>query len=463
MAELAITKLLRDPKRLFLIQKLDILFFDEIGQLSSELLAVLDIIFCRIRDTNIFFGGVVIIGTIDHTQLQPVNGRPFLTSSHVITCFKMTMLKTSVRAVGDLNFQRIQQIARMHYSKYQIHPDLISEFKRLLGCTCTFVTTWNDPAITPSTYRLYGKKFPAKEATRQFVEGVRHSINHNDLREKNADDVERSRYSHGKWMQASDVTWNILNQKLKEPSTLLFFRGAIYEFTYNSEDNFSQGQMALLFDLPSQENIDRNKKINILAAPQGLQDIEDWDNNVPKQFYLDKGFKEVKIGISPERTQSIGQDLQAQRKQYGLKHRVTSTIHAAMGDTLSSVAIEISRQNSSFELWDCAQAIVTLSQTKLGKNLTFVGDKNESIESLAALIQMRSQWTDYMEEVLKLITIQPNILSDDGNSNDQQVDIQTLSHQNYPFRLCNVFLPQCRTGFVYFSVIYKKTDIYIYW
>ena len=98
---------------------IDILFIDEIGQLPAELLAVLDIILRRLRDTNIFMGGVIIICTIDHTQLQPVEGRPFLTSSHVITCFKMMKLTTSVRAAGDENLQRIQEIARMHYSEYE--------------------------------------------------------------------------------------------------------------------------------------------------------------------------------------------------------------------------------------------------------------------------------------------------------------------------------------------------------
>ena len=462
-AEIAITRLLRDPKRLAIVLKLDFLFFDEVGQLSSEMLNVLDIIFRRIRETNILLGGVVIIGTIDHTQLQPVNGRPFLTSSHVITCFKMVMLQTSVRAVGDVSFQRIQEIARMHYSKYEEDPELITEFKTLLDETITFVPSWTSPEITPSTYRLYGKKFPAKEATRQFIIGVRQNIAPSDLREKHADDVERSRYSHGEWLHASEQTQSVLNQRLKEPDTLLFFRGAIYEFTYNIEEKFSQGQMALLFDLPSQDNINRNKKINILAAPPGLQDIEDWDETLPKEYYLNQGYTEVKIGIAPERTQSVGRDLQAQRKQYGLKHRVTSTIHAAMGDTLSRVAIEISRSNSSFKLWDCAQAIVTLSRTKIGRNLILVGDKNESIESLATLIQMRSQWTDYMEEVLNLITIRPSSEEVENNHGEDNNETRRLfTHQTFPFRLCNISLPQCRTGFVYFlSSVRRQTYTYI--
>ena len=57
---------------------LDILFFDEIGQLPAEIFAAIEIILLRVRDSNKFMGGVIIISTIDNTQLQPVSGRPFL-------------------------------------------------------------------------------------------------------------------------------------------------------------------------------------------------------------------------------------------------------------------------------------------------------------------------------------------------------------------------------------------------
>ena len=59
MAEIAIVKLLRMPKKLNVLRSLNILFIDEIGQVSAELLSVLDIILRRIRDSNIFMGGVI--------------------------------------------------------------------------------------------------------------------------------------------------------------------------------------------------------------------------------------------------------------------------------------------------------------------------------------------------------------------------------------------------------------------
>ena len=156
-----------------------------------------------------------------------------------------------IRNICD--FQRIQTIARNRYKDLEDNPDLVEEFIRQ-------VDNRESIEITPSTYELYGRKFLAKEAARQFVERVRRSIIQNDLRERRAVDYEKSMMSHVEWTSASANTSNKLEEKLKEPSLLLFFRGAIFEFTYNQEGKFSQSQIALLFDLPSQDDIDNWRK-----------------------------------------------------------------------------------------------------------------------------------------------------------------------------------------------------------
>eukprot|EP00957_Ditylum_brightwellii_P199607 15216369-Ditylum_brightwellii.AAC.1 len=143
---------------------------------------------------------------MDYTQLHSVTGRPFIVSPLILPCFKMVILKTSVRASDDPNLQRIQEIARMPYE--------------------------NSPEITPSTYCHYGKKYPAKEASRCLVDLMRQR-NDIGLREHHSNDVENQRYSHTDWMPASESTRNVMDQKVKEPRTLLFFRGAMYKFTFN--------------------------------------------------------------------------------------------------------------------------------------------------------------------------------------------------------------------------------------
>ena len=120
----------------------------------------------------------------------------------------------------------------------------------------------------------------------------------------------------------------------------------------------------------------------------------------------------MKVGFAPVRTRSIGRNIQGKRKQYGLTHRVTSTIHAAMGDTLTRVNIQVLLNDSTFKLWDKAQVIVAFSRTKKGKHLIFVDNKNETILVLVDIIKRKTLWTDYMEHVVDLVTMN----TDDDNS-----------------------------------------------
>ena len=117
-----------------------------------------------------------------------------------------------------------------------------------------------------------------------------------------------------------------------------------------------------------------------------------------------------------------------------------------MGETLNKIAIQITE--SMFELWDKAQVIVALTRTKIGKNVIIVGDIQETINTIISLIQTRSQWTDYMENILDLITVGENI--------GERVPI--LNYRSFPFRICDISLPQSKTGFVYFLISVRNLD-----
>ena len=83
------------------ILTIDVLFIDEMGQVSAQQMAIIEIILRYFRDSQIPFGGVLIIGTMGPTQIQPINQLPFLTSTMVLTCFKAIELNHSVRSHGD--------------------------------------------------------------------------------------------------------------------------------------------------------------------------------------------------------------------------------------------------------------------------------------------------------------------------------------------------------------------------
>ena len=99
-----------------------------------------------------------------------------------------------------------------------------------------------------------------------------------------------------------------------------------------------------------------------------------------------------------------------------------------MGDTLKKVVTEISDENESFKLWDKAQVIIEYSRTKLVKNTLFVGDKQATISAFTSLIQ-RKKWTDYMESVHNLISV---------NGQDHQSENVTLNQKSTNFyRICD--------------------------
>ena len=111
-----------------------------------------------------------------------------------------------------------------------------------------------------------------------------------------------------------------------------------------------------------------------------------------------------------------------------------------MGDTLHSMATEISRSNGNFKMWDKGQMIVILSRTKVAKKTIFVGDKNDALAALKQLLTRKTQWTDYMEDILDLVTIN----SDTSNVLERRSRVMTTS--SFPYRIKDMTLPQCNTG-----------------
>lgn len=441
-AELAVCQLMRDPQKLNVLRTLDVLFCDEIGQLSAEFIHIIDIILKRVRGNNMFLGGLLIISTLDHTQIQSINSRPFLTHSHIIPCFKMVCLNHSVRAFGDEAFQRLQYISRLTCREIEEDPNLEEEFIELCSNNLTFVNDWDDPAIGASTMRLYSKKVPARVAAEQHAARVQSDPSIGQVYARRSDDYEKSRYSQQEWYSASETTSNMLDKKVKEPRTLLFYKGGVYICTFNKKGSFSQSQMALLYDLPDQDDLQNFKPIRVLLAPPGIKSVK-YEEGKSKESYIAEGYKEVKIGIGNTYTQGIQNNMQCKRKQYGLKLHVSATIHAAMGDTLEKMATSISSSDPNFNLWDKGQLVVKLSRTKKAKDSIFVGSKTETLRAFRKLLKKKNQWSDYIEEVLSLVTV---------NNTEYNRSSRIMTQRSFPFKICDVSLPQCMTGYVYFLV-----------
>ena len=101
-----------------------------------------------------------------------------------------------------------------------------------------------------------------------------------------------------------------------------------------------------------------------------------------------------------------------------------------------------------FNLWDKGQLVVLLSRTKTAKDTIFVGNKSETLSALKAILMNKSQWSDYIENVLNIVTI--------NSTADNPLPRRVMNQNAFPFRICDIALPQCRTGFVYFLISVKQ-------
>ena len=438
LAELAISRLLRNPIRLSYLRKLDVLFIDELGQISAELLSILDIILRRIRNSPAYMGGILVISTMDAAQLPPVNGRPPLLSPHMLTCYSFCELKHSVRAGLDKNLRRMQLIART--PAREMNRELIEEFKKLVMENCTFVRGWDDKRIKPGMLQMFGKKTPGRLAEERLLRAVRQQYGNNVLY---SEAVDYESTTEGDWQKASKAVSRDLSRRIKQPYNLAFYEKALYETTYNYRNHFSQAQMAILLEMPTVEDIKELKPVKVMVAPHGCKYIP--DNLETKADFLKAGFKEQRVGVAPERPENLSFGIMAKRQQYGLRHRVASTIHAGMGQDLAGVVTKVDSEDPDYKLWEKEQVVVLMSRTHFANQIVFVGDKQKTANALADLIMKRSQYSDYMDYLLTQLLPHNENSSSPKTVNDFLID----NTRHYPFLPKDTPLPSDSSGYAY--------------
>ena len=145
-------------------------------------------------------------------------------------------------------------------------------------------------------------------------------------------------------------------------------------------------------------------------------------------YALQIGFKEVSIGQAPEQI-FLYDYLKCIRHQYWLRHYVTGNIHGAVGDTYNCMTISVRDTEQLFSLWDRGQLIFILSRPRIMQNTIFVGPNNKAICGLKLLLNQRTQWCDYIEEVTKITNVNPNKNSESSAS---------LNQSSFPFRICDI-------------------------
>jgi hypothetical protein len=86
-----------------------------------------------------------------------------------------------------------------------------------------------------------------------------------------------------------------------------------------------------------------------------------------------------------------------------LDYRIAAMVHAIMGTDFDRLIMLVSRTDSRYHLWEKEQAVLLLSRMFTVRDLIFVGDKMDTINALASLIQMRSQYTEYISHLPQML------------------------------------------------------------
>jgi predicted GIY-YIG superfamily endonuclease len=444
LAELAVIKLYKHPDKLALLQRLDVLAFDELGQISSELKSCIDMIMRRIRDSDQYMGGVLVLATIDPIQLRPITGRPFLLSPFVLTSYRFSVLKHSVRASDDPFLQRIQNITRMLTNEYT--SEIIRELSELIERNCTFVESWSDPGINPTMLRCFGRKEAIRKEGIRFMNEIGSSGRTVLYREAN--DFELSNLSHSHWQPATLPVIRALTKSVREPKVLPFYELAVYEMTYNKPGHFTHSQIAVLAEMPTSEMLSCFENVKVLLAPVGCKSVPQGVRCANE--LLVHGWRLESVGLAPERVQATNLGKKGKRQQYGLRHRVSSTIHAVMGSDLSHVVTKLSLTDPTYRLWEKEQIVVLLSRTVSAKDIIFVGSPRETVESILQVIQIRSQYSEYMNHII-------NVFGDEETPARIARRVPVVDQNLHPFCPLDVSQPNDSSGYCYILVSLRNS------
>ena len=158
----------------------------------------------------------------------------------------------------------------------------------------------------------------------------------------------------------------------------------IVQITYNKPGKWSQSQIGIICQVPTEDYLRQWKSLRVMLAPPGINIVPYIDLTLENLKSMN--WKEVNVGVAPQIQQPVSSDVYTKRKEYALKHYIASTIHRVMGDTIGSIVTCVNNIQGAYNLWDKEQAVVLLSRTCLCTQLIFVGDPQETSTALRELI-----------------------------------------------------------------------------
>ena len=429
IVERSLQKLYNRPEKIAFLKKVDFINFEEVGLINSKYMAAIDGILQQLKKSSTPFGGTIIIATGDPNQCKPPSGEPIWASSSMFTDVRVIRFQQCVRYVNESDRQFLSKI-----TKHTLTANELDEIKLHILTKCHFSTSEDN--LDKNNILVFGKRSAERKAVQKKISHLQHQGTQVDVI-PSTDEVRMG--NTGQWLPASTKAFKDLDRLCSEPSKLYLYQGAVLLITMNScIQNFKQGQLCVFWSQ------DTEQRINVLLAPPGV--LETPTNAITPEMYLTSDWTWQKLSKTPGFNQ-WSQGKSCRRVQYPVKNFIAMTVHKSMGGTLPRLVTRVSLTESEFVLWERAQVYVIFSRVRRLSDITFIGDKQQTIDAILSLLQRASPWDEYVEQFLSTAS--------------NRDSVYFPAHQLSSFRPISAVIPTRSCGFVY-ALISTKLNHLVY-
>ena len=423
----SLQKLMFDNARRIFLQRLDVIYIEEVGMVSAEDFATMDIVLQTIKNVPLPFGGVLLLASGDPKQLPPPTGNQIWLSPLMLTSVRLYKLSTPVRMVDSIGQDFLNAISQINLT-----DDDIKSLIDVFSCHCKFQESVDNTEL--DSIPIFATRAAERRSIQQKVQALRDS--HESFTEvKCIDEVKTTVIQN--WKVDSAVTV-FLNKKCLEPSILYLYKEALLRVTMNlPEFGITQGQLSVFHFL-------HGDCLSVWVAPPAVRKLppRDLDGNLDFENYQWALVKLRRVcGFVHSRN---GQSVR--RNQFPVKNFLAMTIHKAMGETIGKVVTKINFNEKEYCLWQREQLYVIVSRVHRLEDITFIGNKEETLESISLLLSSGNQWDEYTTSLVNTAC----------NCSDFSFDLTKLSI----YRPMKISLPDRCCGFLYVIVSTKIVNTF---
>lgn len=302
------------------------------------------------------------------------------------TLMQVFMFSKDFRARDDLQLQRIISDCRR-----QLTADECAAVATTVLTECRFEKDWS--SVPDLAIRIVPTKAAENTVMEEFLRG-RQTTSYQAI-----DEVQNGAV----WERASDTITAQLNRNCYEYSICKLYANAVVRMTYNcrKEDGstvFSQGQVAVVAELPNACDDFNNQRLTLRLAPPGqsLVELMNVCNNWPIVY----------VGPRTTLPSVVGRSLQmGRRTQFPVRYYLASTIHRIQGDTVQMLAIEMSLARSEYRLWQREQFAVLISRVQRCQDLIFVGSRQQTRAAIEQIMKRTSKWDALIDHYLTELNV----------------------------------------------------------